>query len=360
MHRDAGHPRTPGTVGIVAGGVGHRAQPGLGARLGDQLGGAPARCRTARRPCRGGASRPPRPTRSKAPPAGRTASPARRRSRSSAPPARRPPAARRASPRTVLSRSSVKPLVPTTTCTPCCTHHRTLSSTASGRVKSTATSAPAAASAPMSSPRSTRATSSRSSAASTAEQVAEPIRPAAPSTATRSRRHPCPASCSARASPARPPRRATPPRTTSSAATARAATGRGCGSRRPRPASLSSSLIRRAPPGGAAPRARHARAGSRGEAHLDAVRRQPVVGQRDQQLGQRDAPWRGSRRCPPRPTSRTPSSTATRPSTDGVPDSIRADAGRGDVVGAPSRTRRRRRTSPASAAPARRGAARAT
>src|SRR4051812_9597170 len=98
----------------------------------------------------------------------------------------------------ISSRSdAVMPVVPTTACTPLRRHHRTLSITASGCVKSTATSACASDSASKRSvtsrpatrspgcETSTPATSSRSSAAATASDTVRPIRPAAPRTPTR-------------------------------------------------------------------------------------------------------------------------------------------------------------------------------
>ncbi|MPM60980.1 hypothetical protein SDC9_107834 [bioreactor metagenome] len=85
-------------------------------------------------------------------------------------------------PRTVSSRSGVKPVVPTTQCTPCEMAHSRLPITTSGTVKSTTTSA--AATGPRSSPWSTVAPSTRSGAASTAATTSRPIRPLAPNTAT--------------------------------------------------------------------------------------------------------------------------------------------------------------------------------
>src|SRR5690606_32793420 len=85
---------------------------------------------------------------------------------------------------TAASFSSSKPLVPTTTLMPASTQNRTLSSTASGCVKSTATCAPASVNAVSGSSTSTRATSCKSSAPSTASHTVEPTRPAAPSTPT--------------------------------------------------------------------------------------------------------------------------------------------------------------------------------
>src|SRR3954463_13300380 len=93
--------------------------------------------------------------------------------------------------------SSVMPGGPTTTWTPFATHHRTLSSTAEGCVKSTATPARASSSAwrslVMVTPSTccpaatvlTAATSSRSGSAATAAHTVRPIRPFAPSTPTR-------------------------------------------------------------------------------------------------------------------------------------------------------------------------------
>src|SRR5690606_7144800 len=77
------------------------------------------------------------------------------------------------------------PVVPTTAWMPWSISQATLSAVAEGTVRSIATSAPASATAVRSSPRPIRATSSRSSASSTARQAAAPMRPAAPSTATR-------------------------------------------------------------------------------------------------------------------------------------------------------------------------------
>src|SRR5918992_4070281 len=92
------------------------------------------------------------------------------------------PACAASQPRTVSSLPASKPVVPTTVCTPRSTHHRRLSMTASGWVKSTTASA--AASGLRASPMSTAATSSISSAASTAPQTSAPTRPRAPSTPT--------------------------------------------------------------------------------------------------------------------------------------------------------------------------------
>ena len=92
--------------------------------------------------------------------------------------------------------ASVKPVVPTTVCTPSAAHQARLARAASRTVKSTATSTPAAAMADGSaatgrpataSPwrRPTAATSSRSGSAVMAAQVVAPMRPAAPNTPTR-------------------------------------------------------------------------------------------------------------------------------------------------------------------------------
>ena len=85
-------------------------------------------------------------------------------------------------PRISSRRDASRPVVPTTTLTPCSTHQRTLSMTASGWVKSTATVAPEID--VMSSSRSTVAARVSPSAASTALHTSDPIRPRAPSTAT--------------------------------------------------------------------------------------------------------------------------------------------------------------------------------
>ena len=114
-----------------------------------------ARCRTARRPCQGGAARRPRPTRRTGPPRRRSASSAPRRSRSSARPARPPPGASASHPRTVSSRPSSKPVVPTTAWMPCSMQKRRLSMTTSGWVKSTTASASAATRPSSASPTST-------------------------------------------------------------------------------------------------------------------------------------------------------------------------------------------------------------
>src|SRR5690625_4677951 len=96
---------------------------------------------------------------------------------------RSPPARSRCS-RTRSRASSCQPVVPTTACTPASMSACTFASVALGTVKSTATSATPASEA-TSSPRSRRATRSIPSASSTARHTVAPIRPAAPSTATR-------------------------------------------------------------------------------------------------------------------------------------------------------------------------------
>ena len=88
-------------------------------------------------------------------------------------------------PRSAVSDSSVQPVVPTTAWMPWSTNQRTLSAVTEGTVRSIATSACASLMAERSSPRPMRATSSRSGASPTARQAAAPIRPEAPSTATR-------------------------------------------------------------------------------------------------------------------------------------------------------------------------------
>jgi hypothetical protein len=88
-------------------------------------------------------------------------------------------------PRTWSKRCSSNPLVPTTTAMPWSSANRMLSSTAPGWVKSTTTWAPASTSSAGWSPSSRRATSARSGAASTARHTSPPMRPRAPSTATR-------------------------------------------------------------------------------------------------------------------------------------------------------------------------------
>src|SRR4051812_38104312 len=85
--------------------------------------------------------------------------------------------------RSVASRCSSMPVVPTTTSRSLSRHHRMLSITASGVVKSTTTCA--SRSSVRSSSASTAATRSMSSADSTARQTSLPMRPRAPSTPTR-------------------------------------------------------------------------------------------------------------------------------------------------------------------------------
>src|SRR4029450_10072848 len=87
--------------------------------------------------------------------------------------------------RTVSSRSLSKPVVPTTAWTPSSMQRSRLPMTASGWVKSTATCAAESASKDSGSSTSMLATRALSGASSTPRQPSVPIRPAAPSTATR-------------------------------------------------------------------------------------------------------------------------------------------------------------------------------
>ncbi len=101
--------------------------------------------------------------------------------------------------RSAATSSSVKPVVPTTACSPCSPHQAALARAASRTVRSTATSTSAASMAPGSSAttipatvpparrRATAATSSRSGSAAMAAHTVVPIRPVAPNTPTRRR-----------------------------------------------------------------------------------------------------------------------------------------------------------------------------
>ena len=100
--------------------------------------------------------------------------------------------------RSAAMSSSVKPVVPTTACSPCSAHQATLARAASRTVRSTATSTSAASMAARSSAtaipaivpparlRATAATSSSSGSAAMAAHAVVPIRPVAPNTPTRS------------------------------------------------------------------------------------------------------------------------------------------------------------------------------
>ena len=100
------------------------------------------RCPTGRRPCRGGAARRPRPTRrtgaARAANAIISTAPRAKLGAMSTPTSGRPAAWSRSA----ATRSSDQPVVPTTTCTPCCTQWATLAGDASGTENSTTTSAP--------------------------------------------------------------------------------------------------------------------------------------------------------------------------------------------------------------------------
>ena len=99
--------------------------------------------------------------------------------------------------RSAATSSSVKPVVPTTACSPCSPHHGTLTRAASRTVRSSATCTPAASIAAGSSAtsipstvpparrRATAATSSSSGSAAIAAHAIVPIRPVAPNTPTR-------------------------------------------------------------------------------------------------------------------------------------------------------------------------------
>ena len=136
-----------GAAGAVeAGATSRRApapQPGLAAGGGDQLAPYAGRCRRARRPCRGGAARRPRPTRRTGRPRRRSASSGSRRWRSSGRSARRCPGASASQPRSVSSRVVVEAggadhgVDAVARC-----RTRRLSITTSGWVKSTTASAP--------------------------------------------------------------------------------------------------------------------------------------------------------------------------------------------------------------------------
>ena len=142
VHVHAVDVRAAGAVGVGRRRVRHRAEPGLAGARRRPARRSGARCRSARRPCPGGAARRPRPTRTTG------AACAAKRIISTAPTAKfgattTPTAGASAShDPTWASRSGDMPLVPTTTWMPCSTQNRTLSITASGRVRSTATWAP--------------------------------------------------------------------------------------------------------------------------------------------------------------------------------------------------------------------------
>ena len=84
-----------------------------------------------------------------------------------------------------LSRSSSQPVVPTTACMPCSTAKRTFASVAVGTVRSMMTSALTSSSFVSGSALPSAATRSISAAVLTARTASDPMRPFAPSTATR-------------------------------------------------------------------------------------------------------------------------------------------------------------------------------